>query len=251
MNKKVPFYIACAAFTIAALMSVSSCSMQRQGNQPHFTGEGKCPVCGTYISKHQVEQQSTVDKAMLQELLKKDYSICEYDFGPKRMVWKDDTVTETQERILPFFMLTDVGEYRGIVSTGVVISDIVNDVYIYFTQDANGIPTSMRLRIQYYADDPLNYNQIAFVVDGFDYPFTPTNIKCGDGEEGYVWQQSDDELHDKDKDLVYAISHCENWAELKLVGADGMEHIKPLTREKLDEFKRTLQLFLLRGGSLK
>ena len=63
--------------------------------------------------------------------------------------------------------------------------------------------------------------------------------------------QSDDELKVADKDLVYALSHCQYWAQLKLHGDDGMNHVKLISKEQIEDFSRTVKLYLLRGGSFK
>lgn len=253
MNNKIIKTTTCVAFTFAALLSVSSCSLfKSNSNLPHFSGEGKCPVCGTIVTKHQANQQSTVDKTFLQELLNKDYSIREYKFDePKRMTWKDDTITTTQEELVHLFKSSNVNGSKSIVPVNTVFSNSVNDLFMYFTEDAQGVPTALRLCVQYYADDPLNYNEIIFTIDGFDYKFKPINIKRGKGEGIMIWEQSDDELRVGDKDLVYALSHCQYWAQAKLRGVDGMVHIKSITKEQLAYFRQTLELFLLRGGSFK
>ncbi len=252
MNNKFLTRMAGAAFTFAALTSATSCSLFQQNNTPHFSGEGKCPVCGTIVSKHPVAQQSSVDKSFLQEILNKDYSIKEYTFEePKRMEWKDDTITETQDNLVPYFVSTKVRGEKSILPVKATIKNTENDVFLYFTEDAQGQPMNLRLRIQYYADDPLNYNSMVFTIDGFDYKFVPTNIQRGKGEGIMIWEQSDDELKTGDKDLVYALSHCQYWAQLKLHGEDGMNHVKLLNKDQLEAMKRTVQLYLLRGGSFK
>lgn len=251
MNNIFKFRNAGIAFAFVMLTSATSCSLLQQQNTPHFSGEGKCPVCGTIISKHPVAQQSTVDKSFLQEILNKDYSIKEYDFEPKRMVWKDDTINETQENLVPFFKAQPVRGYNSILPLNAVVDNLVNDVYLYFTDGPEGIPSALRLRIQYYADDPLNYNDMEFTIDGFDYKFHPTNIQRGHGEDIMIWENSDDELKVADKDLVYALSHCQYWAQVKLHGDDGMVHVKLISKEQIEDFKRTVQLYLLRGGTFK
>lgn len=256
MNNKKITRIMGTAFTFAALASVSSCSLLQNGNNmPYFSGEGKCPVCGTVISKHPVaQQQSSVDKSFLQEILNKDYSIKEYDFSadePKRMVWQDDTINESQDNLVPFFRSTKILGSQSIIPVKAVVDNKVNDVFLYFTEDAQHQPIALRLRHQYYADDPLNYTDMVFTIDGFDYKFHPVNIKRGKGDGIMIWEQSDDELKVADKDLVYALAHCKYWAQIKLHGDDDMTHVKLLTKEQIDAFKRTLQLYLLRGGSFK
>lgn len=251
MNKKITTRIACAAFTIAVLTGAGSCSLQ-QNAMPHFSGEGKCPLCGTVVTKHPVAQQSSVDKSFLNEILNKDYSIKEYTFDePKRMEWKEDTITETQDNLVPFFKSTTVQGVSSVVPVKAVVNNTANDVFLYFTVDASGQPTALRLRSQYYADDPLNYTSMIFTIDGFDYKFRPVNIHRGKGDGVMIWENSDDELMTADKDLVYALSHCQYWTQVKYHGDDGMTHVKLIDKEQLNAMKRTVQLYLLRGGSFK
>lgn len=253
MNNKFINRIAGVAFTFAALVGASSCSLLQGNNaMPHFSGEGKCPVCGTIVTKNPVAQQSTVDKSFLKELLDKDYSIKEYKFDePKRMTWQDDTITETQEELIGFFKSKVVSGYNSILPKNAVVDNTTNDIYLYFTEDGQGNPGALRLRVQYYADDPLNYNDMVFQIDGFEYKFRPVNIKRGKGDGIMIWEQSDDELKTADKDLVYALSHCQYWAQLKLHGDDGMNHVKLISKEQIEDFSRTVKLYLLRGGSFK
>ncbi len=252
MTRKILVRIIGTAFTFAALTTVSSCSLLQQNAMPHFSGEGKCPVCGTIVTKHPVAQTSTVDKSFLEEILNKDYSIKEYNFEvyePKRMEWKDDTITELQENLLPFMKSNTILGNKCLMPSSASVNNSSNELYLYFTEDAQGNAQDLHLRLQYYADDPLNYNDMVFTIDGFEYKFHPVNIKRGKGDGIMIWEQSDDVVKVGDKDLVYALAHC-NWAQLKLHGADDMSHVKLISDDQLKTFKQTLELFLLRGGQI-
>ncbi len=253
MKKKHLECMAGVAFTIVALLTVESCSSSQESNStPYFSGEGKCPVCGTVISKHPVAlQQSTADKSLMYGLLSKDYTIKEYTFddGPHRMVWQDDSITEVPDNLVAYFKSTRVNDVKSMIPRGTTICNTDNDVFLYFTEDDYSNPQELRLRIQYYADDPLNYVSMDFAVDGFDYKFTPRSPKRGKGEGAMIWEVSDDEITKSDKDLVYALTHAQYYAKCKLRGADGLVHVKPISDEQLESMKRTLQLYLLKGGS--
>lgn len=186
-----------------------------------------------------------VDKTLMNELLSKDYTKIENYLPeePKRMVWVDDTIKEAEQDLVPYFSDNN----SRMMPKGVTMDDTHNAVYIYFDENSDGTPQPLRFRIQYYADDPLKYYEAIFNIDGFEYRFKPTNFKRGQIKKMY-WENSDDELTADDKDLVYALAHCQ-WAQLKLLGADAMNHVKTLTDEQIKDFYRTLQLYRLKGGT--
>ena len=99
----------------------------------------------------------------------------------------------------------------------------------------------------FYADDPLNYNDITFTIDGFNYSFHPGKPARGKQGARMYWEQSEDALTAQDKDLVYALSHC-HWARISLKGADGMNHVKMLTDKQLEAFAHTFELYRAMGG---
>ena len=234
----------------AMLLCTTSCASLFGNTNCHCTHPGPCVCCeqdqsGRVVVGHRpVQQDSTVVKSYLKELLSKDYSLHEYlPEEPKRLVWVDDTLTVTQAELQDYFKVSNGWTMPRDVTT----DDTENAIYFYFTERGDGTPDPMHLRVQYYADDPLRFEKLHFIIDGFDYYFTPTNFKRGKGQGIMIWENSDDPLTAADKDLIYALTHC-NWCQLKIVGADGMQHVKMISDSQFDDFRRTLQLYLLKGG---
>lgn len=234
--------------------SLSGCASLFGNRNCHCTHPGPCVCCSdsTYQKKVVGVKQlpsktSATDKAHLAELLNTDYSLKEYlPEVPKRMVWIDDSVNTTESELLPNFSV--VG--KRVMPRDVTMDNTENAVYFYFNNAADGTPEPLRLRVQYYADDPLNYKKLLFNIDGFDYEFTPTNFQRGKGRGIMIWENSDDPLRAADKDLIYALSHC-NWCQMRLIGSDGMQHVKMISESQKADFLRTLQLYRLKGGKFE
>jgi|GEM_PF-695706 len=189
--------------------------------------------------------KSASDQEQLDALLGTDYSLQQYEVpGTRRMTWRDEPVKATRESLQPYFELTG----SSCLPRGLKLDNGTNAVFFYFNV-VNGEAQDLRLRVQYCADDPINFEELVFSVDGFDYTFFPQQMQRGNDGDGYYWQTSDDELRRADRDLVYALSHS-HWAMLKLKGADGVSHVKMLSDVQRDDFARTFQFFRLLGGSL-
>ena len=125
-----------------------------------------------------------------------------------------------------------------------------NAVFFYFTAPSAAAPDALRLRIQYYADDPLNFRQAVFTIDGFDYTYVPEETpRRGKVTARTYWECSDQPLTRAHRDLVYALTHA-RWVRLKLIGADGVNHVKLLTSDQLRALADALNLYRLLGGKL-
>lgn len=236
----------------ALLFGANSCAGLFGNPNCHCTHPGPCVCCdqpqGLRVVGHQpvnTDTAASTDKAWLQELLNKDYSLKQYlPEEPQRMVWLDDSIAETQDELLAYMKVSN----GWTMPRGVTTDETENAFYFYFTERADGTPEALRLRVQYYADDPLKFEKLHFIIDGFDYYFTPTNFKRGKGKGIMIWENSDDPLTAADKDLVYALTHCQ-WTQLKIVGAGGMQHVKMLSDSQREDLYRTLQLYRLKGGT--
>ena len=186
-------------------------------------------------------------KDLMRALLNKSYDIVEYDFTPdvpKAMVWIDEPVTEQKDDLMK--EMNQNGSRVMPRSASMAQTD--NDMYFYFTQGIDK-PERLRFRIQYYADDPLEYSSIKFLIDGFDYEYVPGKTNRGREGKRMYWENSDEPLKASDKDLVYALSHC-NWARATIVGDHGVNHVRMLSDAQLKAFYNTLKLYLLLGGEL-
>ncbi|MBO7608681.1 MAG: hypothetical protein J6S96_00565 [Muribaculaceae bacterium] len=196
------------------------------------------------------QQSSTVDQAFLDELLSHDYSLGpvlpEYS-APEPYKWKDEPVEATESELMATIGKESHGGAMRYMPRGITMKPSENAFFLYF--DERSYPESLRLRIQYCADDPLNFSRIDFVVDGFDYSYIPQNPKRGKLSAKLYWENVDNVVGQDDKDLIYALTHCQ-WAEMLLIGADGINHRKEFTEEQLANLRAMLQLYLLKGGQL-
>ena len=193
---------------------------------------------------------STADKSLMQTLLSKDYSLKKFDIGyeePKPITWKDDPVSTDVNALMAHVSSTARGGATLYAPKGVSLATNTNEVFFCFEKVGN-TPRNLRLRVQYYADDPLNYNNIQFTIDGFKYDFHPASPSRGKDGSRMYWELSDDALTASHKDLAYALSHC-HWARISLMGDDGMNHVKMLSKQQLEAFARTFELYRALGGT--
>ena len=199
------------------------------------------------VEGHRLNQHTTKtaeEQAALDSLLAIDYNIKEY--GYRRMTWRDLPITATIDQLMPGFTVDETGDcYSKYISR----EKGSNEVYFTFTISEDSLPGPLRLRVQYCADDPLDFDQLIFTIDGYDYLFYPSNIQRGTMDEGLYWELSDDELQPAYKDLVYALAHS-NWIALKLVSTRGINHVKMLTDGQRADFTSTLDFYRLLGGNL-
>ena len=186
--------------------------------------------------------KTPAEQAALDSLLSIDYSISE--FGYRRMTWHDLPVTATVDQLMPYFTV-DSGECR---SKYVSLDKTSNEVYFAFSiHEGDSLPGPLRLCVLYCADDPLDFDQFVFTIDGYAYPFYPAHPQREALDGGLYRESSDDVLLEVHKDLVYALAHS-NWVALKLVSERGIHHVKMLTDGQRADFAHTLDLYRLCGG---
>ena len=199
-------------------------------------------VVGRRLKQH--TSKTPAEQAALDSLLGGDYSLTEY--GYRRMTWRDLPVTATLDQLMPSFTVDETGDcYSRYVSR----DRLSNEVYFTFTMNEDSVPGPLRLHVQYCADDPLDFDQLIFTIDGFNYPFYPSDHEHGTLDGGLYWECSDDVLKPVHKDLVYALAHS-NWVALKLMSTRGIHHVKMLTDGQRADFAHTLDLYRLLGGKL-
>ncbi len=193
--------------------------------------------------------------AYLDSLLNQDYTIHEIVADPDELPpaaepyrWVDERIDGNRSSLLRQVASDNpsTGVQRFLPSK-VSMNHTENAIYFYY-QESAGEPQSLHLRIQYYADDPLNYDKIVFYIDGFEYVFHPSNTRRGARGRMY-WEVSDDALIAADRDLVYALTHC-NWARMTMKGANGIDHVKMLSEDQLTDMRTMLNLYLLSGGRI-
>ena len=234
------------------MLTATSCAGLFGNQTCHCIYEGQCGYC----PKAKVQRTDTTssgeatDKEWLKELLNTDYSLVQYlPEEPQRMVWVDEPVTQSPSELTPYMSQSTVSGATRYMPKDVSMANSENAFYAYFLMGPDGKPEPLRLRVQYYADDPLGYTSLQVDMDGFDYYFKPASTKTGHEGKRMYWEYSDDALTAADKDLIYTLAHCK-WARLKLKGAGGMNHVKMLTDEQLADFRHTLALYRALGGTL-
>ena len=201
-------------------------------------------VEGRRLNPRQHTSKTPEEQAAVDSLLAMDYSIKEY--GYRRMTWRDMPVTATIDQLMPGFTVDETGDcYSKYVSR----EKKSNEVYFTFSIGEDSLPGPLRLRVQYCADDPLDFDQLIFTIDGFDYQFYPSETERGTLDGELYWEMSDDVLKPGYKDLVYALAHS-NWVALKLMSTRGIHHVKMLTDGQRADFANTLDFFRLLGGQI-
>ena len=210
---------------------------------PRTAVKDSAAVEGHRLGQRHHTSKSPAEQAALDSLLGRDYSLTEY--GHRRMTWRDLPVTSTIDQLMPGFVVNDEGDYLSKYVSGDSIS---NEVFFTFAMaDGDSEPGPLRLCVRYYADDPLDFDQLIFNIDGYDYPFYPGEHQHGSLPGGFYWESSDDVLDARYKDLVYALAHS-NWVALKLMSTRGIHHVKMLTDGQRADFAATLDLYRLLGG---
>ncbi len=204
-------------------------------------------VKGRRLKPRQLSSSKTPEEqAALDSLLAIDYSLTE--FGYRRMKWRDLPVTRTIDQLMPGFVLNEDGDY---VSKYVSFAPTSNEVYFAFAMaECDSLPGPLRLCVRYCADDPLDFDQLIFSIDGYDYLFYPSDHHHSTLPDGLYCETSDDVLTASYKDLVYALAHS-NWVALKLVSTRGIHHVKMLTDGQRSDFAATLDLYRLLGGNFR
>lgn len=206
---------------------------KKTGRQPAPTG------------KTQAEQQR------LQELLNADYSLKQYVApAPEPPRWREDPIETNTAQLLRHIRRESAtqGQTRYLPANASMQRQD-NGIYLYFDSRGN-TPGPLHLRVQYYADDPLRFNNIVFTIDGFDFKYRAVAPQRGKHTGRMIWELSDQHVAAADKDLIYALSHA-NWVRMALIGADGIRHIKMLTPQEIQDFNNILQLYRSMGGEIR
>jgi len=120
-----------------------------------------------------------------------------------------------------------------------------NGIYCYF-QTENGIPSNLRFRVQYYAEDWLFFSRVQFSIDGKAYEFVPNDTETDSGNGGYIWEWFDQGLTTSDKNLIYALANGKS-AKMKFIGRQ-YHNIKTITQEQIKSIKQTIDLYNALGG---
>jgi hypothetical protein len=119
-----------------------------------------------------------------------------------------------------------------------------NGVYCYF-QTENDIPSNLRFRIQYYAEDWLFFRRVQFSIDGKAFEYIPLDVETDHGD-GNIWEWFDEGVTSSDKELIGALANAKR-AKMKLIGRQ-YHKIKTITAEQILNIRRTIELFNALGG---
>lgn len=122
----------------------------------------------------------------------------------------------------------------------------MNGIYCYF-QTENGVPSNLRFKLQYYADDWLFFNRVQFSIDGKAFEYIPSNVETDSGDGGKIWEWFDEPLMPSDKELIETLANAKS-AKFKLIGKQYHE-VKIITTEQIKSIKRTLEMYNALGGS--
>ena len=191
------------------------------------------------------------DKEWLNELLSVDYSTrIEVPQEPQRMVWTDDSLPAEPQALRAAVSAShpQAGTIRY-MPHGAAMSRTENAIFFYFDScyDHTG---PLRLRLQYYADDPLNFSDVLFTIDGFDYAYHAASSRRGKGMGRMICETVDAPLVAQDKDLVYALAHA-HWVRMSLMGEEGIKHVKMLTPQQIEDFNSVLKLYRALQGVIE
>lgn len=122
-----------------------------------------------------------------------------------------------------------------------------NGIYLYFMVK-DGKAQNLRLKVQYYDDNWLFFENLYFSIDSNAYVYTPHDTKRDSGRGGMIWEWFDEQMHRDDKVLLEALSNAKN-AKIKFVG-DKYYEIRTISTEQIESINNTLELYYLLGGTL-
>lgn len=120
-----------------------------------------------------------------------------------------------------------------------------NGIYCYF-QSNKGMPSNLRLRLQYYADDWLFFKKVQFSIDGKAYEYIPMDTETDSGNGGKIWEWFDESMGKSNTELLDALANAKS-AKMKLIG-DQYYDIKTINSTQIRDIKRTLDLYKAMGG---
>lgn len=166
-------------------------------------------------------------------------------YGYRRLMWQDLPVTSTIDRLMPEFVISEDGDY---LSKYVTREGFTDEVYFTFNiSEDDSLPGPLRLCVRYRASEMLDFDQMVFSIDGYDYMFYPNEHQQGRLDNGKYWAACDEALGAPYKDLVFALAHGRVVA-LKLMSVRGTQQVKMLNDGQRADFAATLDLYRLFGG---
>lgn len=120
-----------------------------------------------------------------------------------------------------------------------------NAIYCYF-QSNNGMPSNLRLSVQYHADDWLFFEKVRFSIDGKAFEFIPRDTETDYGNGGRIWEWFDEGMGKSNTELLNALANAKS-AKMKLIGRQ-YHKVKTITNNQIRDIKRSLDLYKAMGG---
>jgi hypothetical protein len=121
-----------------------------------------------------------------------------------------------------------------------------NGIYCYF-QSNNEMPSNLRLRMQYHADDWLFIQKVQFSIDGNAFEFIPKDTENDSGNGGRIWEWFDEGMGISNTKLLNALANAKS-AKMKLIGRQYYKVIT-ITNNQIRDIKRSLDLYTAMGGT--
>ena len=210
------------------------------------------------VKSEKIESNMTPEEeALLRELTEGDmskYGLVQYIDTIARYKWVDDEIIDAEEDLMEYVK----HQGKRYLPAAASMDHNQNGAFLYFDEKVDGTAGPLHMRIQYCSKDPLLYNDVDFQIDYMPasaddrrctYNIRPENIDRGSMGK-MSWETSDNIMSgNDDKDLLYALAHC-NWAQLTLKAgkSDKIVHKQLLTEDQLRDFYVMLQLFRIKGG---
>ena len=120
-----------------------------------------------------------------------------------------------------------------------------NGLYCYFLTE-KGVPSNLRFRFQYHAEEWLFFSRIQFSIDGKAYEYIPDDTETDSGNGGKIWEWCDQALRPTDKELFYALANAKS-AKIKIIGRQYY-NTKEVSQEQIRDIKRAIDLYNAMGG---
>ena len=120
-----------------------------------------------------------------------------------------------------------------------------NGIYCYF-QSNNGMPSNLRLRLQYHSDEWLFLKKVQFSIDGTAIEFIPMDTETDSGNGGRIWEWFDESMGKSNTELLDLLSNGK-LVKMKLIGRQYYD-IKTISSTQIRDIKRTLDLYKAMGG---
>jgi hypothetical protein len=124
-----------------------------------------------------------------------------------------------------------------------------NGIFLYFQKiEAKDHVSNLRFKIQYHADDFIGIKGYQFDIDGKTFSYTPPEVRKDSGEDGKVWEWSDEQVNKDTFKIIEAIIKSKS-AKIRINGSEDYKitKIEPIEKSAL---KNVLDAYKAMGGSL-